>query len=358
MKNQKMIRPLLGGAFLFSCLVLLSACDWMKKGGGCASCETGPALEAAAPGDVLLTIEGKPAITKGSFDEFFNAYLANNPQAAAYLAFDPGARRRAFQELEMKELIKHKIRKDKKDQTPEYKKKYEQAMDLALWAVNSEIFRDDVLASIDTSDAGLEKFYNENKGKNPAFDNPPFQIAPEGIKMKAVQFADQKAARDFLAKAQKAPAEFESLAKAAKKDIKDLGLVTTQSKDFSLKAKAKTMEPNSVDMVYNQGGQYMVIKAVGQRQPAKYIEFAALIANPENKEMLANVKKQGEFPKIVMDRIEGLKKELNAEENTKFFDEEEAKKKAELEAKMKELQATEEKEDGSKKAAPAVAKAA
>ena len=87
----------------------------------------------------------------------------------------------------------------------------------------------------------------------------------------------------------------------------------------------------------------MVIKAVGQRQPAKYIEFAALIANPENKEMLANAKKQVEFPKIVMDRIEGLKKELNAEENTKFFDEEEAKKKAELEAKMKELQATEDK---------------
>ena len=36
---------------------------------------------------------------KVSFDEFFNAYLASNPQAAAYLAFDPGARRRAFQEL-------------------------------------------------------------------------------------------------------------------------------------------------------------------------------------------------------------------------------------------------------------------
>ena len=67
MKNQKMIRPFTGGAFLFSCLALLSACDMVKKGGGCASCETGPALEAAAPGDVLLTIDGKPAITKGIF---------------------------------------------------------------------------------------------------------------------------------------------------------------------------------------------------------------------------------------------------------------------------------------------------
>ena len=87
--------------------------------------------------------------------------------------------------------------------------------------------------------------------------------------MQSVQFSDQKAARDFLAKAQKAPGEFKALAKAANKDVKDLGLITTQSQDFSLRAKAKDMEPNTVDMVYTPNGQYMVIKAVGQRQSSK-----------------------------------------------------------------------------------------
>ena len=70
----------------------------------------------------------------------------------------------------------------------------------------------------------------KTKAKTLRLIYPPFQMAPEGIKMKAVQFADQKAARDFLAKAQKAPAEFESLAKAAKKDIKDLGLLQRNRK--------------------------------------------------------------------------------------------------------------------------------
>ena len=77
---------------------------------------------------------------------FLNIILASNPQAAAYLAFNPAAKRQAFQELEMKALIGAKIKKDGKDKTPEYQKKFAQACDYALWAVNSEIFRDDVLA--------------------------------------------------------------------------------------------------------------------------------------------------------------------------------------------------------------------
>lgn len=348
MKNQKMLRPLINGAFLLSCLALLSACDWLKKGSGCPTCDSSSSLASAAPEDVLLSVDGKPAITKGSFDDFFNAYLSSNPQAAAYIAFDPGARRRVFQEKELQVLVAHKVKKDGKDKTPEYRKKFEQACEMAQWSVNLEIFRDEVLASIDSSDAGLEKFYNENKGKNPAFDNAPFQISPEGIKMQGVEFSDQKAARDFLTKAQKAPGEFSALAKAAKNSVKDLGLITTASSDFGLKAKAKTLQSNGVDLVYTPKGKYLVIKGVGQRQAPKYAEFAELVKDAQGKEMLSNVKKQVEFPQIVMKRIEDLKKELNAKENLKYFEDEEAKKKAELDAKMKELQATEDKEETTK----------
>ena len=232
MKNQTVLRSFMSCALLVSGLALLTGCEWFKKG-VCPTCE--PTLAPASPEDILLSINGKPAITKESFNEFFDAYISSNPQAAAYLALDPTARRRAFQELEMKELIKRKIEKDKahwdEKKLKEYNKKFAQACDYALWAVNSEVFRDEILESIDTSDTALEKFYNENKGKNPAFDNPPFQITPEGIKMQAVQFSDQKSARDFLEKAKKAPAEFVHLQKLSQKDVKDLGLVTTQSKD-------------------------------------------------------------------------------------------------------------------------------
>ena len=214
MKNSKVMRSFMSCALLISGLALLTGCGDMFKKSACPGCDN-EAISKAAPGDVLLSVDGKPAITKESFNEFFDAYLSSNPQAAAYLALDPSARRRAFQELEMKELIKHDVIKKKKDQSPEYRKKYNQACDYALWAVNSELFRDEVLGSIDSSDAALEKFYEENKGKNPAFDVSPFQTSPEGIKMQSVQFGDQKAARDFLAKAQKAPGRIFSTCKSS-----------------------------------------------------------------------------------------------------------------------------------------------
>lgn len=340
MMNQKFFRPVLNVVLLTSALAALSACDWFK-GSGCASCDSH--MESAAPGDVLLTIDGKPAITKAKLDDFFEAYMKNRPDAA-YAAMDPQAKRNAFNELQVMEVMSAKIKKDGKDKSPEYKKAYQRAIDLAKYSVNAELLSKEVLDSIDTSDAGLETFYKDLRGKNPAFDNPPFLKQPAGIKIQSVQFSDKKSAEDFLAKAQKAGANFGELAKAIKKDVKNLGLVTSASKvDYSVKAKAKTLEPNAVDIVTTQGNQFMVIRGVGPRQDAQYAELAEIIAaQPMLKEQLANYKKNVEAQTEFMKRIEEWKKELNIVENTKFFEEEEARKKAELEEKFKELKAAQE----------------
>lgn len=340
--NQKFLRPALNVVLLTSALAMLSACDWFK-GSGCETCDTH--VEAAAPGDVLLTIDGKPAITKASLNDFFEAYMKNRPDAA-YAAMDPQAKRNAFNELEVMEVMAAKIKKDKKDQSPEYKKAYRRAMDLAAYSVNAEMLSKEVLDSIDTSDAALETFYKDLRGKNPAFDNPPFLKQPAGIKIQSVQFADKKSAEDFLAKAQKPGANFGELAKAIKKDVKNLGLVTSASKvDYSVKAKAKTLEPNAVDIVTTQGNQFMVIRGVGPRQEAQYADLSEVIAaQPMLKEQLANYKKNVEAQTEFMKRIEEWKKELNTVVNTKYFEEEEAKKKAELEEKFKELKAAQETE--------------
>ncbi len=351
---NKTFRSVFSIALLAAALVALSACDWFKRS-GCPSCDTHVA--SAAPGDVLLSIDGKPAITKASLDDFYEAYMKNRPDAM-YAQMDPQAKRNAFNELVVMEVMTAKVKKDGKDKDAEWQKAYKRAHDLAIYSVNAEKLSKEVLDSIDTSDAALETFYKDVRGKNPAFDNPPFLKQSAGIKIQSVQFADKKSADDFLAKAQKPGANFGELAKAIKKEVKNLGLVTSQSKvDYAVKAKAKTLEPNAVDVVTTQGNQYMVIKGIGPRQEASYAELADVIAaQPMLKEQLANYKKQVEAQAEFMKRIEDWKKELKVEENSKFFEEEEARKKAELEDKFKELKAAQEKEEAPKAEAAAAKK--
>ena len=69
---------------------------------------------------------------------------------------------------------------------------------------------------------------------------------------------------------------------------------------------------------------------------------ARINKDPELKEALSNMKRNMDLQSKYMERIEQLKKELNAVENTQYFEEEEARKKAELEAKMKEFQKAQE----------------
>jgi hypothetical protein len=370
MKNLKQIRPIISGAFLLSALMLLSGCgEWFgKKGGGCPTCEPS-GVEGAAPADVLLSCDGKPVITKAKLDDFFEVYLRSR-QDGMYAAMDPQAKRHAFNELVQMEVLKHHVRKNKLDQDPKYKKSFERAYDLALYTVNAEILGNQVLDSIDVSDPSLEKFYKESLGKNPAFDNAPFLKTPEGIKMKIVQFNDEKSANDFLAKAEKAGSDFSALAKAVKKDVRDLGMITAQtvfpqdiqkslkSAAYSIKGKAKTIQPNATELVTVPGGPFVVVRASGPRQAVVYAEWAEVLkAQPDFKEKLANYKKQVEGQSEFLKRIEEWKKELNCVENTKFFEEEEARKKAELEAKFKELQeaqAKEETPEHAKAAEPAV----
>ena len=220
MKKQLIARQVMSAALLFSGLALLVGCI----GGGEEKKDADVAPRAAEDGVVLLTIEGKPAITKVQFDDFFDAWLQSR-QDGAFAAFDPRAQRRAFADLEMMKVLEFKMKKEGKDKDPEYQKKYERAHNLALFAVNSEILVEELMKTIDVSDKALKAFYDENKGKNPAFDNPPLLKTPEGIKIEVVEFRDESSAKRFLAKAEKPGADFKALAKEINKDVTDLGLV-------------------------------------------------------------------------------------------------------------------------------------
>ncbi len=348
----KQFRFIINASLLISTLAFLAGCAELFKGKGtCPTCA--PEVERAAPEDVLLSIGGKPAVTKQSLEDFYTTWIGSSPEAQYAAAFDPEIKTKAFKELEMLKVLDASVKKDGKDQTPEYKKQLNNTIMLAMGAVNFGIYRDQVLNSIDTSDAALEKFYEENRGKNRAFDNPPFLKSPESIKLSGVEFSDEKSAKDFLAKAQKPGASLASLASTIKKSVKDYGTVSPQSRevDFMLAQKARTITPGSVELVKLQSGKFAVVKAGATRVPAQYLDWKAIAENPQLKETVANIKKQTEFQPAFMKFIEDKKKELDVTENNTYLEDEAAKKKADFEAKIKEFQEAAAKEE--KEAAPA-----
>jgi hypothetical protein len=338
--KQYSLRPLVSVALLVSTLLMLSGCmDWFKGKGACPTCEPGAKLEgtygaeAGAPGEVLLTIRSKPVITQGSFEEYWQELLKSDPNLESMLPFMPNARQEVFKNAVMEKVIQEWVHASGKDKDPDFQKKLAKQRALADRMVAIQAFQEDLLKGVDTSDAALEKFYNENRDKNSVFQQPPFLQSPKGLKVQAVQFGDEKQAKDFLAKAQAAGANFTSLAKAAKKDVKDLGTVSAQSRnaDFAVKAKVKDMKPGELAVVSTGNKQFMVLKT-GQEQEAKYAPFA------EVKDAVKQAKTQVEFGDKFTNRIEELKKEYGAVESTQFFDKEKEKQTADLQTKLKDLQ--------------------
>jgi PPIC-type PPIASE domain len=347
-------------ALLVSALAMLSGCDMFKSKTGCKECaegakQVGPGTvtvqagvgsgavtaqgEPITPqGEPLTIIRGKVVITKPSYQEYWEDFLKSDPQAEAFALFSKDMREQIYKNLVMEKLIQEWVRDQKVDQSLEYQKKQKRQRELGDRLIAIQAFQEDILNRIDTSEPALEKFYTENRDKNPVFQEAPFLRAPEGTKARAVQFSDEKQAKDFLEKAQKAGADFGALAKASKKEVKDLGVVNAKSRDVdpAVKAKLKEMEPNSVELVSTGKNQFKVIKAVS-KQAAQYAPFA------EVKEPLKQVKAQTEFQDVFANRIEELKKNYNVQDEAAkaFFEKEREKQQAELQEKLKAFQAQE-----------------
>ncbi|MBA3751745.1 peptidyl-prolyl cis-trans isomerase [Candidatus Dependentiae bacterium] len=355
MKKTTMLRPFFNGALLVSSLALLSACDWFKQSDTCTSCVSSPAATGTgtvSADDVLLSIDGKPVVTKKTFDEFYEMAIASDPQSQ----FGPGVSQKIYNYLEQAALMDASIKKTKKDQDPEYKRKLDQAYELARATVNGEYFQKEVLDTIDVSDKALEAFYTEQVGKNPAFERPPFMKKAGGIKVMGVQFNDDKSAKDFLAKATKPGADLAALAKADNnRKVEDLGVITAQSRaDRAVVAKAKDMQPNAVEKVDLSNGKFMVIKTVGPRQAPEYMSFTEIMANEDLKNYFKQVKQSTDFQAAMTKRLDDIKKDVKIESNTKYIEEKESKQNAELEALIKSMRGSQE-EQGT--AAPQAQKA-
>ncbi len=314
-------RSLISATLLVSTLVVLTGCDLFKP----ASCPPGEE-PAASPEDVLLSIDGKPAITKQKFEDFYELAAA---QAGPY---GGPSKQEVFKQIEAMTVLDHHYYSTGKDQTAEYKKELARAYDHARWGINTQMLAKEVQKEIDISESALSKFYAEQVGTNPAFDGPPVLKNAESINIQSVEFGNKTDAETFLATAK---TDFAGEAATAGLAVKDLGAVSAQSQDidFAIRRKSLTLKPGDVELVQS-ADKFFVVKA-GSKLDAQYATFSEIKAMPDMLEKLGQFKQQAELEKAFMDRIEKLKKGLTLVPNEEYFKVDEEQRKAEQEQLMK-----------------------
>ncbi len=345
--NKTSLRQAFSAIVLFA---LLPGCNNPFKD-SCKSCGS----KASLTGEALLTVNGKPVITTSSFEKEWT-FLEKDPQASIMLAFMPNAKEDYFNnQMVPFALVEEWLVMTKKDRDAEFIKEKERQHEILDRALAFMEFQKEVVNSIDVSDAALRTFYEQEKDKQAQLQQPPFVKSAAGVKVASVQFSSEKQANDFAQKARKG-GNFNTLAKEEKKEVKDLGMISNQSRnvDAAVKIRALEMKPQEVEVVQTGKNQYMVIK-VTAKQEAEYVPFEEV-----NKENLKQIVTQIKAPELLQKKLDDLKNQMKVEIKSEYFEKEKKQKAADLEAQFKAMQEQQEQsgEESETQQMPTAAKAA
>lgn len=321
---MKIYRGMITSAVLVLIVAVLTGCEWFKPV-TCPTCKPQIEEQAAKPEDVLLTIDGRPALTKEGFEEFYQLVAASSGPYGA------PAKNEVFKQVEAMVVLDHQMAASGKSKTEEYRKELARAYDHARWGLNTQMLAKELTDEIDVSEAALTKFYGEQVGKSP-FDKHPFVKGQDSIQIKSIEFPTKEAAEAFLEKAQK---DFEGSAAAEGLTIKDEGKVSADSQnvDFAIRLKARTIKPGMVELAQS-ADKFYVIKA-GPKEEAQYASFEEIKELPQMLEMLGQYKRQTELEPAFMKRIDEYKKGMKLAVDEEYFKTDEEERKAQEEQLMK-----------------------
>lgn len=280
-----------------------------------------------AEGDVLLTIDGKPALTVAEYEEQLDRARQENPQIDDLLNMMPNAEKDfVFKGVATGKLMQAWGKKEGIDQQEEFQKKRKQvheAVDLQLYMKHF-----DEAHPVHVSDSDLKKFYEEKKDVIPGL-----MTAPSGVNIGYVRFDSKDKAEEFLEKVDKA----KSL-KAFKDEAEKEELTVAED---TVSAKSHLGEPikNTVlnikkfpaaQIVKVGDNAYWVLYATGKSE-AKYLELKDPRVQQGLKKMLTDERKEKQLEHL----IDELKKELNVVENHTYFEKKEGEKRATVEQQRK-----------------------
>lgn len=319
MKAQQRMRKHFYIALLLP-VVMLPGCgvlDWVKNKFGGGSKGTEQVVDFSSPmtnvsiddhSEVLVTINGKPAITSKSFERDFETLLEENPQLKSVLPFMPDARKNFLGGLVNQEIVDLYVRDHKLDQKPEYKQDLERLQRSVVRMLNTKYFA--AAHPVTVEDAEVVAYYENNKDKM-----QELIISRGGMQTWGVQFEKEADAKAFQAKVQGKALQDVAKAENMADKVKDFKLVNKQSIgiDPVLRSKIVALEKVPATEVVKVNDKTFWVVQVTSKEDAKYRPFE------EVKEPIRQLVEREKSNEALQKAIEDLKQEMHVAINYDYF---------------------------------------
>jgi len=262
-------------------------------------------------GEVLLSIDGKPVIYAGDFEDQKAMALQSNQQMNMILQMMPETEYTLFfKSLEAGQLMKEWVVRNKIDQNPELikqRRQYHDAVDLQLYM---KYYEDKHPVNVTEKEA--EAFYKEKRSTIPALI-----LSPESVEIVYVDFNTKDEAEAFASNVRDGSEKhFKSAASQTKLTV--IPMTITSDSQINEPLKNTVLEATkfpSKEIVKMEDNSYWVVGLL-HKKDAEYRGFDV----PEIKEgitkMCADEKKEAELTK----QVEKLREEFDVVENKSYFD--------------------------------------
>jgi hypothetical protein len=307
-------------------LGLLSGCGWMSSSKD-AKKEDVAQSSVANKNDVLLSIDGKPVLTVEEYEDQLEAARQAHQEIEMLLQMMPNAEREyIFQGIATGKIMEAWAKKEGISDSAPFKKQQKQmhdAMDLQLYMA---AFYDKNPLQI--SDADVKEFYETKKDSIPGL-----KTAEGGVQVAHVRFDSKAAADSFLEKVKEVKdlAKFKAAGQAAQLTVADQTINEKSALSDSLKNAVLSMKQfPKVEVVKVSDDAFWVVFASGKSE-AQYHDLKSPQVQQGLKKMMSDERRQKQLEEFVGK----AKKDMNIEENGEYFDNKESKKRAAMEAMMK-----------------------
>lgn len=299
---------------LISALGLFSGCiDFSPKKtnetSGASQSLSESEVQTASDG-VLLSVNGKPAITKEQFETHVDRIVQANPQIREVLQAIPSMKYNIFSGMIGEEVLKAWAQEKNITETEEYKRDYELAQKMIQHELARKFFQEDLAKNTKVSASEIKKYYEDNKDTV-----PDLLVSPGGIKAYGVAFDTSAKSAAFAQKAKAPGVDFKKLVKAEKLELKDFDLVNEYSVDVDKTIKKQLLDAGAIPgLVYakTEDGKYWTMYAESKNDP----EYRALEQVQEGIERMLISEK---MKVVYSEKIAELKVAYKVEEHKGYF---------------------------------------
>ena len=220
-----------------------------------------------ASGEVLISADGQPALTRQEFEEFVRELEASDPQISFMMQIVPDFKQQLLEMKKRSVIIGQWAEKNKVRDSATYREQKARSMKALDEMLLNQHFIE--AHKVEVTDADARAFYDQNKEKEAGL-----MISPAGVEAKGVKFDNEAAAKAFEQAVKSAGNNIAKAAQEKSAKVNDFGVVTAMSmvaapvKDVVMKFKTF---PSSA-FVKAGDKEYWVVVATGSRK-AEYQPF-------------------------------------------------------------------------------------